>query len=64
MHDRYSFAFLRNSVEKVASFYYFCRTREPKEFEIYNLSQQTTLNGFLQMDLVEPEIKYYIKRLC
>ncbi len=60
MRDRYSFTFLRNPVERVLSFYYFCRTRDPNAFEIYSLSQKTTLNGFLQMGLVEPEVKYYI----
>ena len=35
MDKRYSFIFLRNPIERVLSYYYFCKSRDPKEFEIY-----------------------------
>jgi hypothetical protein len=45
---RYSFTFLRDPVERVLSFYYFCRTRDPKEYEIYAAAHQMPLADFLR----------------
>ncbi|MCH7920168.1 MAG: sulfotransferase family 2 domain-containing protein, partial [Planctomycetes bacterium] len=39
MSDRYSFTFLRDPVDRVLSFYYFCRRMDSNEFEIYSLAQ-------------------------
>src|SRR5574337_1375816 len=60
MPGRYSFTFLRDPIERVLSFYYFCKGSDPKEFALYKLSQQVTLDEFLQMGLVDPEIKTFI----
>lgn len=60
MLNRYSFTFLRDPVERVLSFYYFCKNQDPNLFRIYKICQQTTLDEFLRMGLVDPEIKYFI----
>jgi hypothetical protein len=60
MPGRYSFTFLRNPIERILSFYYFCKGRDPKEFELYKLCQEVTLNQFLQRGLVDPEVKNFI----
>jgi hypothetical protein len=60
MQERYSFTFLRNPIERVLSFYFFCKTRNPDEFEIYALSQQFTLDEFLELGFSHPTIKKFI----
>lgn len=60
MPGRYSFTFLRHPIERILSFYSFCRKSDPKQFELYKLSQKTTLNEFLRTGLVDPEIKQFI----
>lgn len=60
MQGRYAFTFLRHPIERVLSFYFFCRTRDPAEYEIYKLSQERTLDEFLQMGLEVPEVKAYV----
>jgi hypothetical protein len=57
MQDRYSFTFLRDPIERVLSYYYFCRTRDPKEYEIYALTQELTLDEFLNLGLERPAVK-------
>ena len=57
MPERYSFTFLRDPVERVLSFYYFCQTRDPKEYEIYRLCQESPLDEFLRNAMAQPEIK-------
>jgi len=49
--------FLRDPIERVLSYYYFCKSRDPKEFEIYALTQRVSLNEFLQMGLDAPAVK-------
>jgi len=51
LHDRYSFTFLRDPVERILSYYYFCLTRDPQEYEIYRLTQTVTLDQFLMLGL-------------
>jgi hypothetical protein len=60
MDGRYTFTFLRDPIERVLSFYYFCKTRDPNEFEIYRLCQQLSLDEFLKMGLEQPEIGVFI----
>ncbi len=60
MRERYTFTFLRDPIERILSFYYFCRTRNPNEFEIYKLCQQLSLNEFLKMGLEQREIQFFI----
>ena len=53
MPSRYSFTFLRDPVERVLSFYYFCRTRDPHEYDIYRLCHELTLDEFLKKGMEE-----------
>jgi len=48
LHDRYSFTFLRNPVERILSLYHFSLTRDPNENPIYRLSQDLDLASFLR----------------
>ncbi|HEX8010945.1 MAG TPA: sulfotransferase family 2 domain-containing protein [Casimicrobiaceae bacterium] len=48
IESRYSFTFLRDPIERVLSLYYFCRTRDPKEFAIYETAHQLELPEFLR----------------
>lgn len=57
MQERYSFTFLRDPIERILSFYYFCQTRNPNEFSIYKLVQKASLDEFLTMGLDLPEVK-------
>nr|WP_281722828.1 TylF/MycF/NovP-related O-methyltransferase [Nitrosomonas nitrosa] len=60
MPGRYSFTFLRDPIERILSFYYFCRGCDPAKFALYKLSQQLTLDEFLQRGLVDQEVKNFI----
>lgn len=60
MQGRYSFTFLRDPIERILSFYYFCRARDPKEYEIYALTQDLTLDEFLQLGFERPSVKVCI----
>jgi len=51
MSDRYSFTFLRDPVDRVLSFYYFCRRMDSNEFEIYSLAQGLNLEEFIKLSL-------------
>ena len=58
--NRYSFTFLRDPIERVLSCYYFFRTRDPKEYEVYALAQQLTLDEFLMLGIERPVVKSFI----
>jgi len=58
--SRYSFTFLRDPAERVLSFYYFCREKNPKQFPIYQLAHELSLDAFLQAGLNEPLVAAYI----
>jgi len=60
MGSRYSFTFLREPEERILSFYYFCRTRNPEEREIYQLAQSMDLESFLQAGFENPLVKSLI----
>ncbi len=60
MGSRYSFTFLRDPVERVLSFYYFCCRSDPDAYEIYRLTQENTINDFLDMGLDNPRVKTHI----
>jgi hypothetical protein len=57
LEGRYSFTFLRDPIERILSYYYFCKTRDPKEFEVYALTQELTLERFLALGLERPVVK-------
>lgn len=57
LRDRYTFTFLRDPVERVLSYYYFCLTRDPQEYKIYRLTQTVTLDQFLMLGLENPSVK-------
>lgn len=48
MRNRYSFTFLRDPAERILSMYFFCRSRNPNEFEIYEKAHEFDLLGFLE----------------
>jgi hypothetical protein len=54
MQRRYSFTFLRDPVERVLSFYYFCKSRDPDQFPIYRLAQSHDLVGFISACIADP----------
>lgn len=60
MRSRYSFTFLRKPQDRVLSFYYFCRTRDPEEREIYRLAQEMSLKSFLKAGFEHPLVKSLI----
>jgi len=51
LSERYSFTFLRSPVERVLSFYYYCKRRESNLFLDYGLSHNPNLNDFLEHSL-------------
>ena len=57
MSGRFFFTFLRDPIERILSYYYFSRTRDPKEYEIYALAQHYTLDEFLALGLEKPALK-------
>ena len=57
LKGRYSFTFLRDPIERILSYYYFCLTRDPQEYEIYRLTQTATLDQFLMLGLEDPSVK-------
>lgn len=60
MANRYSFTFLRDPVERLLSFYYYCRTRDPNRLEHYELAQQLSLDAFLKLGFTDPNIKAHV----
>jgi Sulfotransferase family len=60
MEDRYSFTFLRDPVERILSYYYFCKTRNPNQFKMYELAQRLTLDEFLELGWIDPEIRSHL----
>jgi hypothetical protein len=57
LHDRYSFTFLRDPVERILSMYYFCRSRDPGEFMIYRRAHELELCDFLRAGFSDPWVK-------
>lgn len=54
MPGRYCFVFLREPADRILSFYYFCRQRDPNQFEMYKLAQELNLEQFLQYAFEDP----------
>lgn len=57
MEGRFSFTFLREPMERVLSMYYFCRNRNPGEFEIYKKAHALGLTEFLDASFDDPWIR-------
>ncbi len=57
MQGRYSFTFLRDPAERILSMYYFCRTRNPEEFDIYRKAHELDLPEFLEAGLHDPCVR-------
>lgn len=57
MDGRVSFTFLREPRERVLSYYYFCRSRDPQEWPVYALAQQLTLVEFLRLAFSDGNVK-------
>ena len=60
MQNRYTFTFLRNPIERILSFYYFCRSRNPDEFNIYRLCQEFSLIQFLSLASSDLSVRMFI----
>jgi hypothetical protein len=60
IRSRYSFTFLRDPMERVLSFYYFCRKSDPNEYPIYQLAHELDLNEFLRAGLESPLVSAYL----
>ncbi len=60
MEDRYSFTFLRDPVERVLSFYFFCKKRNPNQFRTYEIAQRVSLDEFLELGFTDSDIKGHI----
>lgn len=57
MQNRFSFTFLRDPVERILSMYYFCRSRNPDEFDIYRRANELDLPDFLEAADWDPCIR-------
>jgi hypothetical protein len=57
MVDRFSFTFLREPIERIISFYFFCRMRDGKEFPEYRLAQAHRLDQFLRLGMRDPYLR-------
>lgn len=57
MRDRYTFTFLRDPIERVLSFYYFCQSRNPEELPIYRLARNLDLEGFVRAAVDDELVK-------
>ena len=60
MKSRYCFTFLRDPVERVLSFYYFCLRSNPEEYAVYKLAQEQNIDDFLDLGLDHPQVKPFI----
>jgi hypothetical protein len=60
MGRRFSFTFLRDPRERILSMYYFCRNRNPGEFEIYRKAHEMELAQFLKAGFSDPCVRMHI----
>ncbi|MDR2893473.1 MAG: sulfotransferase family protein [Deltaproteobacteria bacterium] len=60
MEGRYSFTFLRDPIERILSYYYFCKGREADEYFEYGLAQRLSLDDFLLQGFENPAMRIRI----
>jgi hypothetical protein len=60
MSGRYTFTFLRDPAERILSLYYFCKSRNPSEFEIYRKANELSLEDFLVAGKTDPCVRMHI----
>lgn len=60
MPGRFTFTFLRDPAERILSMYYFCRNRDPGQFEIYRKAREMALPDFLKAALTDPCVRMHI----
>lgn len=54
MPSRYCFTFLRDPIDRILSYYSFCRQQDPAEFWIYKLAHERDLESFLNLGFESP----------
>lgn len=57
MRDRYTFTFLREPRDRILSMYYFCRSRDPAAFIIYQRAHELSLDEFLRAGFTDPWVR-------
>jgi len=57
MPGRFSFTFLRDPVQRVLSFYHYCKKQDTDDFEPYRLAQELSLEAFLEYALKPNTLK-------
>lgn len=57
MPGRFSFTFLRDPLERIVSFYFFCRTRNPLELPIYRVAFEHDFDSFLRAAFTNSLVK-------
>ena len=57
---RYSFVFLRDPVERVLSFYYYCRSGNLNDFKAYRAARENNLEQFLALGFTDYSIGHGI----
>ncbi len=60
MSGRFTFTFLRNPGERIISMYYFCKSRDPREFEIFRKAHEMSFTEFLKAALSDPCVRMHI----
>ena len=60
LRGRYSFTFLRDPIERILSFYYFCRTQDPNEFPQYAICQNLSLTEFFELAQHDNYIRQFV----
>lgn len=60
MNERFLFAFIRDTTERVLSMCYFCRSRDTGEYEVYEKARELDLPHFLAAGFSDPCARMHI----
>lgn len=60
MASRYSFTFLRDPIERLLSFYYFCQSRHPQDSPMARLANELDIDEFIQSCETDPIARVHI----